>query len=294
MPVAHAPSTVHLPDDRWACLLDALCALFPRVPRRAWQQRFAAGRVLDDRGRPLAATAACRRGQCVRYFREVETEPVIAATEHIVHADAHLVVADKPHGLPVAPTGRYVRQTLLTRLVERLGNPELVPLHRIDRATAGLVLFSARRDSRAAYQALFPQRRIDKLYEALAPPLPAAVLPYCRRSRLLRGEPFFRMREAAGAANAETRIEVIERGTPWWRYGLVPVTGRKHQLRVHMAALGAAIAGDRLYPQLRGDDDDDPTRPLQLLARALGFRDPLSGELRCFRSARTLRRGDCG
>ena len=214
--------------------------------------------------------------------------------ETILYADAHLVVADKPHFLPVVPAGRFVRETLLARMVRRLGNADLVPLHRIDRDTAGLVLFSADPATRTAYHDLFRLRRIDKGYEALAPALPAlereSVL--VRRSRLLPGEPFFRMREAtaaeAGADNSETRIEVMEKGGPVWRYALSPVTGRKHQLRVHMAALGAPILNDPMYPALLERADDDHSRPLQLLAKSLAFVDPLSGTKRRFESGRRL------
>src|SRR5690606_18287245 len=120
--------------------------------------------------------------------------------------------------LPVVPAGAYVRQTLLARLVERLGNPALVPLHRLDRETAGLVLFSARPATRDAYLRLFRERRMAKHYEALAAPLPDLAFPHVRRSRLERGEPFFRMREAAGEANSQTRVDVIERGPRLWRY----------------------------------------------------------------------------
>lgn len=149
-------------------------------------------------------------------------------------------------------------------------------------------MFSANPASRARYQALFREGKIEKRYEAVAPPLPGLEFPQVRRSRLVRGEPFFRMMEIDGEANSESRIEVIERGATLWRYGLQPVTGKKHQLRVHMAALGAPIVGDPFYPVLREQGKDDYGRPLQLLARSLRFVDPLSGALRTFESERRL------
>ena len=281
-------STVHLPDGDWRCVLDALCACFPAIDRAQWADRIARGRVLDREGRAIAIDTPFRAGMRIHYYREVRDEPPIPFEETVLHVDEHLVVVDKPHFLPVAPTGRFVEQTLLRRLVRRLDNPQLVPLHRIDRATAGLVLFSARPASRAAYQALFRERRIGKRYEALAAPLPALAFPRWHRSRLVRGEPFFRMCEMPGEPNSETRIEVIERAAGQWRYGLEPVTGRKHQLRVHMAALGAPIAGDTLYPRLADRTLDDHDHPLRLLARELSFVDPLSGEPRRFRSRLAL------
>jgi tRNA pseudouridine32 synthase/23S rRNA pseudouridine746 synthase len=284
---ALAPSTVHLPTGEWPTALEGLCACFPRIPREQWLDRVRRRRVLDAHGAPIDEYTPYRAGMKLRYFREVGSEPVVPGEEVVLHVDEHLVVVDKPHFLPVIPAGAYVRQTLLARLVERLGNPALVPLHRLDRETAGLVLFSAQPATRDAYLQLFRQRRIAKRYEALAAPLPGLEFPYVRRSRLERGEPFFRMREAEGETNSETLIEVIERGARLWRYGLEPHTGRKHQLRVHMAALGAPIRNDRLYPQLQTQADDF-SRPLQLLARSLGFADPLSGRMRKFRSARSL------
>lgn len=249
---------------------------------------MARGRVLDGAGRVLDERSAYRVGMDVHYYREVSAEPRIPFEESVLHADEHLVVADKPHFLPVTPGGGFVRETLLARLVHRLGNPSLVPLHRIDRATAGLVLFSANPGSRAAYQALFRERRIAKHYEAWAPALPALPFPHVRSSRLVPGEPFFRMREVAGPANSETRIDVLERRGGFWRYALEPISGRKHQLRVHMAALGAPIRHDRFYPQLAEASTDDHERPLQLLARSLRFVDPLGGQERRFDSRLAL------
>lgn len=284
---SHA-STVHLPAGAWPSVLEALCARFPRIGRGEWLDRIARGRVLDGQGVAIAPDAPYREGMRLHYYREVADEACIPFTETVLHVDEHLVVVDKPHFLPVIPAGNFVEQTILRRLVRRLDNPQLVPLHRIDRATAGLVLFSANPASRAAYQALFRERRIDKRYEALAAPLPEQIFPLCRRSRIVRGEPFFRMHEVAGEPNSETRVSVIERGELCWRYELHPVTGRKHQLRVHMAALGAPILHDTFYPELAEAAPDDYRRPLKLLAQQLAFVDPLSGEPRRFTSRFTL------
>ena len=279
-----AASRLQLLPGPWRTVLDGLCARFPAIPRELWIDRFARKRVLDAEGAALAVDAPYRVGAEIRYFREVADEAAIPFEEAVLHVDAQLVVADKPHFLPVTPAGGHVRETLLARLVRRLGNPALVPLHRIDRDTAGLVLFSADPGTRAAYQSLFRQRRIYKRYEAIAPALPGLVFPHVHAARLEAGEPFFRMREVEGAPNSETRIEVLERRDAWWRYALEPVTGRKHQLRVHMAALGAPIRNDRAYPELVPVVEGDYTQPLQLLAQALAFEDPLSGELRRFES----------
>ena len=281
-------STLHLPPGDWPTVLDCLCDHFAAIPRAQWLERIARGRVLDGGGVPITARTAYRAGMPVRYFREVADEPVIPGQVRILHADGHLLVADKPPSLPVMPAGSYVTQTLLARLVAATGHAHLAPLHRIDRLTRGLVLFSVRPDTRDAYQALFRERRIAKVYEALAPPLPGLVFPRVHRSRIEPGEPFFRMREVPGEPNSETRIDVVARSEGLWRYRLEPLTGRKHQLRVQMAGLGAAIANDPLYPVLQPEAPDDPTRPLMLLARELAFDDPLSGERRRFRSGLSL------
>ncbi len=287
-------------------MLECLCAHFSTITPAEWRSRFERGRVLDASHQAIDVDHPYRVGLTVHYFREVDDEPRIAFEHSVLFQDAHLVVADKPHFLPVTPAGRFVRETLLARLVESLDNPDLVPLHRIDRGTAGLVMFSANTATRSCYQALFRTGRVMKIYEAVAAPLPRLTLPHRRESRIVRGEPFFRMREEHGASNATTVVEAMELiaprdSQPRARYRLRLETGRKHQLRVHMAALGAPIEGDTLYPELdaralpgareAGDwraVPDDISRPLLLLARALSFEDPLSGAWRHFESAQRL------
>lgn len=284
----HQASTLYLPPGPWATVLDCLCDHFKAISREQWLDRIARGRVLDGKGQPIDLDLAYREGLLIHYFREVPDEKVIPVVETILYADEHLVVADKPHFLPVTPAGEYVEQTLLRRLIRRLDNPHLVPLHRIDRHTAGLVLFSANPGSRSAYQALFPTRQIEKRYEAIAGALPELHFPLLHKSRLVDGEPFFRMQETPGASNTETLVEVREKQGDLWRYGLYPVTGKKHQLRVHMSALGAAICNDPFYPQVLQDVEDDLAKPLKLLAQGLSFIDPLTGQQREFESGLRL------
>lgn len=274
-------STVCLPPGEWATVLDCLCDHFKAIDRGQWMDRFARGRVLDAAGQAVEANHPYKRGLRLHYFREVPNERVIPVQEALLHVDEHLVVADKPHFLPVTPSGEYVEQTLLRRLIHRLGNPHLVPLHRIDRHTAGLVLFSANPESRSAYQRLFPERRIEKRYQAIAGPLRQHTFPLVHRSRLEHGEPFFRMHEVEGQPNSETLARVLEKNGEHWRYELSPITGKTHQLRVHMAALGAGICNDPFYPALL-DVQDDYQRPLKLLAQGLSFDDPLTGHSRSF------------
>ena len=283
-PAEHQASTLYLPPGTWSTVLDCLCAHFRAISREQWLDRIARGRVLDASGAPISPFLAYKEGLRIHYFREVPNETPIPVQEAILYADEHLVVADKPHFLPVTPAGEYVEQTLLRRLIRTLDNPHLVPLHRIDRHTAGLVLFSANPDSRSAYQSLFPTRKIEKRYEAIARALPDLELPRVHKSRLVEGEPFFRMREGEGVSNTETLVEVCEKNGDLWRYALYPVTGKKHQLRVHMAALGAGICNDPFYPEVLNDALDDYANPLKLLAQSLRFADPLTGQERYFES----------
>ncbi|PVZ20357.1 MULTISPECIES: pseudouridine synthase [unclassified Pseudomonas] len=284
-PAARQASTLVLPAGPWATVFDCLCAHFAKVPAEQWEERFARRRVLDAAGEPLARTTPYRQGMRVHYFREVPGEPLIDVQEHVLYQDEHLVIADKPHFLPVTPAGKYVEQTLLRRLIRTLGNADLVPLHRIDRHTAGLVMFSAQPASRGAYQALFAERRIHKVYQAIAPGLPTLSFPHRHASRMVKGEPFFRMCEVPGEPNSETHIHVLERREHWWRYELWPVTGKTHQLRVHMAGLGAALCNDPFYPAVAPEgQQDDFDKPLKLLAQSVAFDDPITREPRHFTS----------
>jgi tRNA pseudouridine32 synthase/23S rRNA pseudouridine746 synthase len=281
-------SRVFLPVGPWRLLLDFLDQRFPEVGRAVWLARLQQGRISDASGERLDADARFLAGHTIHYFRELPAEPPIPFEAEILFRDDDLLVVDKPHFLPTMPAGRYVQQSLLVRLKRETGLDDLVPLHRLDRATAGVVMFSIRPASRATYSELFASRRIGKVYEALAPALPDASFPQTRRSRIEAGKPFFRMRETEGAANSETDIDVIARRGDVALYRLRPLSGRKHQLRVHMAALGAPILNDRWYPHLLDEAEDDYARPLKLLARSLSFRDPLSGEARGFESRLSL------
>lgn len=289
-------SALACPAGPWQLLADFLAERLPLVTRAEWLARLAGGEVLDAGGQPLPPEAPYRgHGARIYYYRRLDAEPEIPFEESIVFQDDWLVVADKPHFLPVTPKGRYVQQTLLTRLKKRLGLQTLTPIHRIDRETAGLTVFARRPDSRDAYQRLFRERQVDKLYEAVAPAPAQArqdlTLPMRYRSRLEeRADAFMQMQELAGEPNAETQIELLQMlpgGLA--HYALRPLTGRKHQLRAQMSALGLPIVGDRIYPVLQpAQDRPDFERPLQLLARALAFTDPCTGQARRFESALRL------
>ena len=282
------PSRRRLPAGSWETVLDFLSEEYARVGRDAWRARMERGLVLDEAGRRIEPPSPYRAGACVYYYREPFDEREIPFDERVLHVDEQILVADKPHFLPVVPAGRYLRETLLVRLRRKTGLADLAPLHRIDRETAGLVVFSVNPSTRGAYASLFRERSVEKVYEALAGTARATDFPVVRRSRIVAGEPFFRMKETGGEPNSETHIEVLEEARGVSLYRLRPVTGRKHQLRVHMNALGTPIVNDRLYPDVKPEAPEDFDDPLKLLAKSLSFRDPLTGRELHFESARRL------
>ncbi|MFI4939870.1 MAG: pseudouridine synthase [Burkholderiales bacterium] len=281
------PSYVWLPDGPWKDLRTFLAEWFVDVGAETWAARMARGEVVDADGARLSPDSPFKRGMCMYYYRETEGETPIPFAEHILYRDDHIVVADKPHFLPVIPGGRFLHETLLVRLKKKLSLEHLAPLHRLDRETAGVVLLSHNPASRGAYQALFREHAMDKEYEALAP-LQMRQFPFTYRSRMIKGTPFFRMQEVPGEPNSETWIDLLEQRNGIGRYRLRPVSGKQHQLRVHMAALGMPILNDGFYPELHPCKGDDVSHPLQLLARAISFNDPLTGKQHRFESERSL------
>jgi tRNA pseudouridine32 synthase/23S rRNA pseudouridine746 synthase len=249
---------------------------------------MARGDVIDETGRRVDQETAYRAGACIYYYRELEDEKIIPYVEQVLYQDENILVADKPHFLPVIPAGRFLHQTLLVRLRKNLKLPDLVPIHRLDRETAGVVLFSINPRTRGHYTSLFRNRKVRKVYEALAPTLDTAQFPTIRRSRIVRGEPFFRMQEVSGEANSETHISAIRNLGRHTLFQLVPVTGRKHQLRLHLAGLGIPIINDKLYPAISRSAADDFSSPLKLLAKSLSFQDPLTGQEHYFESRTEL------
>jgi tRNA pseudouridine32 synthase / 23S rRNA pseudouridine746 synthase len=298
LPTKHGvgPSCVALPAGAWPTIAQCLVAHFAAVPAGEWMARIRAGEVVDEHGVPVTAERPHRAQLRVYYYRSVPVETPLPFEERVLYRDAQIVVADKPHFMAVTPAGEHLHETLLVRLKRRLGIDTLAPVHRIDRETAGLVLFTVRPAHGGAYQALFARREVQKEYLCVAPALDAPTAPFTHASRLVEAEHFMRMHEVPGEANAFTRIEQIERRGARALYRLQPLTGRRHQLRAHCAALGMPIEGDRLYPTLLPHRSDDHARPLQLLARSLAFIDPVTGASHRFTSGLQLQwpPPDCG
>lgn len=284
-----APSRVFLPRGPWQTLLGFLIERFPYVGEDVLRHRLDAGQIVDEAGVAQAAGDTYRPLRWLWYYREVPDESPVPFEVRVLYRDARLVVVDKPHFLASVPSGRYLRETALVRLRRDLDLPTLSPLHRLDRETAGVMLFCVDPACRGAYQALFQARQVDKVYEAVAPVVDGLTFPLVRRSRLRACTGRFTMEEVEGAPNSETHIQLTARcAGGLGLYRLRPATGRKHQLRVHMSALGMPINNDTLYPETHRPAVENYERPLQLLARAIRFRDPFSGRVRCFQSERWL------
>lgn len=287
-----SPSCIALPPGPWQCVTDFLAERFARVGRAQWLARMARGHVVDEAGARVEATTPYRAHRKLYYYRDLPAEPRIPFEEVVLFQDAQLVVVDKPHFLPVTPGGRYLQETLLVRLKQSLGIDTLTPVHRLDRETAGLVLLSVRPADRDAYHALFRKREVSKRYEAVAAWRAGLSFPLRRRSRLVEAASFMQACEVEGEPNADTLIDCLEVRGSLARYGLSPATGQRHQLRVHMAALGLPLLNDQIYPVLQPalapEAVPDYQRPLQLLARSLAFIDPVTGQARYFESQRQL------
>jgi len=291
MGISKHPSVVTMPkaEKPYPSILAFLSGRFPAISREIWDKRISEGKVLDEKAQRITLDTEYAPLRRIFYFREVSTEPFIPFAEKILFLDDEILVACKPHFLPVTPGGRYVDECLLNRLRSSTGIEDLVPLHRIDRGTAGLVIFSVNKKSRGLYGKLFLNGQVEKTYHALSACHPLQkTASWDVNNRIERGEPGFRMKTAPGGVNARSAINLVEVKGETARFTLQPRTGKTHQLRLHMSGLGFGILNDRYYPELQAESEDNFDTPLQLVAQMLRFRDPLSGRNREFTSEREL------
>ncbi|RRQ25196.1 pseudouridine synthase [Rhodococcus sp. Eu-32] len=281
-----APLRIRLPHgDVARTLLEFLTREHPMDP---WIDSMAAGEVVDEKGRRWDAESRYAPGRFVYFYRVPPPEiPVPFDLDVLYDADG-IVVVDKPHFLATIPRGMHVTETATVRLRRMFDDADLTPAHRLDRATAGVLLFTRDVALRRPYQELFSTRQVLKEYEAIAVYDPSLEFPRTVRSRILKDHGVMVAREEPGEPNSETRIELIEELGDRARYRLFPHTGRTHQLRIHLSSLGIPIQGDPYYPDYTRTAADDFGTPLQLLARAVEFDDPITGERRRFESRRTL------
>lgn len=271
----------------WETILDFLIERFPFISEDIFRERMSRGDIVDQGGQPYSADSPYQAETFLFYYREIPDEPVIPFKEEILFHDENIIVVDKPHFVPVTPTGRYVKESLLSRLKHKFQLEEISPIHRLDRETAGVILFSCNKENRGAYQNLFQNREVEKSYEAIAARSPLS-FPLTHSSRMVKGEPFFIMTEVSGVANSKTIMNIIEEKEGLARYSLKPVSGKQHQLRVHMASIGSPILNDPFYPVLQASKGEDYSSPLQLLAKTISFIDPITDEKRFFETRQQL------
>ncbi|QKT13958.1 pseudouridine synthase [Rhodococcus sp. W8901] len=282
------PTRLRLPNAQtWPTALAYLLDRFPDDAARLLE-KVDAGEIVDQHGSPITRDTGYRPHGFVYLYRDPPVEKRVPFEIEILHRDENLLVVDKPHFLASTPRGAYVVESALVRLRRDLNLPELTPAHRLDRITAGVLVFTIRREARRAYQSLFDERRVTKEYEALARHDPTVQLPVTVRSRIIKERGVLQAREIPGPPNAESRIELIGTRDGIGRYRLLPHTGKTHQLRLHMSSLGLPILGDNFYPEFYDVAGDDYSTPLQLLARSIEFDDPFSGARRRFESRRAL------
>ena len=281
-------SRVWLPNGPWKTIGDYFVVRFPQVARDSWIRRINRGELVDEKGDAVSLEHNYRCGACIYYYRERAIEPPIPFHEVILFQNDELLVVDKPHFLPVTPGGRFLRETLLVRLKLRTGIETLSPIHRLDRETAGVMMLSVNPATRSLWQSLFRNKLVTKEYEALAAFRSDLTFPLERQSRIERDDVFFRMKEIDGEPNTHTRIDLINIRENCALYSLTPVTGKMHQLRVHMNALGIPILNDAFYPVAQPAGMDVFSNPLKLLAKLIAFTDPISGESRSFTTKQYL------
>lgn len=284
---------LHVPmSGEWPTVGAYMIERFFHLDPEGLLSRFDRGEIVARDGRPLTRETPLGVEEFIWYYRDPPVETYLPLEIEVLHQDADLVVIDKPHFLPTIPGGKFLQNSALIRLRNLLGNDELAPIHRLDRATAGVLMFSARPQTRAPYQLMFEKRQVQKVYEAVsARPAEwdASRFPLVYRNHIVKHRNELKVKvDDEREPNAETQIDLIDADERVVHTLLRPHSGKMHQLRVHLAALGLGILNDPFYPELRGEAPDDLDRPMQLLARELHFVDPLSGASRMFSTTRTL------
>ncbi len=283
-----SPSAIWLPKNtKWNFILDFLCEKFCDVSIESWKDRMRLSEVVDENGNAFKPESKYQELTHLFYYRELPYESKVPFLEKIIYQDDFIIVADKPHFLATVPSGKYIQETLLVRLQNKLNIQNIVPIHRLDRETAGLIIFAKQPKYRGAYQSLFAKKLVKKIYQAIAPPIKFK-LPLTYSACMQKGHPFFRMQTINAPSNSTTIIDVIEKSKNYWLYQLEPQTGKKHQLRLHMSNLDAPILNDSFYPNLQIEQNCNYNNPLQLLAKQISFIDPISKQKRTFFSTQSL------
>jgi tRNA pseudouridine32 synthase/23S rRNA pseudouridine746 synthase len=274
-------------EGPWDTAMDYMMHRWGHIDPQGIEDRFEAGEIVGEAGVALDRETPLENHTFIWYYRTLPAETRIPVELNILHQDDHLLVVDKPHFLPTTPGGTYIQESALVRLRNQLDLPDLIPMHRLDRMTAGLLLLSPNPETRGKYQVLFEKRQVQKEYECVSagepsPGYPAVDFPLVVRNRMTKSRSYLLAEVIDGEPNAETRIELLKTydvgGHRRGLYRLEPHSGKTHQLRVHMTSLGLGIVNDAFYPALLDKAPDDYSKPLQLVARGIRFVDPITKE----------------
>ncbi len=272
----------------WNSVESFLLASFPHLDPAKFQQRVHDGRIYYDDGSSVKLNATCIAGQRLWYFREIENEVKIPFDYEVLHEDEHIIVVDKPHFLSTTPVGNFLHETVVTRMRKRTGNMQITPAHRLDRSTAGVLMLTKHKGAREKYQSLFARRDTDKTYHAICQQNASLQTSFDIALRIKPNDNDMFVSVSPGKPNSHTKVRQLQSNNKLSLYELKPVSGKKHQLRVHMSHYGAAIVNDNWYPIAEPESPDHFNKPLQLLAVSLAFTDPFSGQIREFRTKRQL------
>ncbi|MDB2386852.1 pseudouridine synthase [Shewanella sp.] len=289
---ARQASSIVLPEsitDK-PTVLSFLVSHFSAIAEETWIERIKSGKVHWRNGDIIQLDTAFVARARVYYYREVEQESVIPFDEKTLLTTPQFIIAYKPAFLAVNPSGNFVNECLVNRLRMKTKNEQIVACHRLDRATAGVMLLSVNPETRHDYHQLFKTGHITKTYQAIArlcEPLREQMaanrltlpLHWTVKNRLVKAEPSFMMKISHGEANSHSEITLVQTKGDLGLFQLQPITGRTHQLRLHMLSLGMPIMNDKLYPLLQDKAADDFNQPLMLLAKTLRFVDPITEKL---------------
>lgn len=233
-------------------LLDFYTQRYQHSSQTEWQERIETGQVQVE-GKWVLPTIRLAIGQKLAYYRPPWEEPDVPLSFDVLHEDADVLVIDKPSGLPVLPGGGFLEHTLLHQLQQRFPQGTPIPIHRLGRGTSGVILMARSQQARSDLSRQMRERQIHKVYRALVGPeqveSPLAdqfeitdsigKVPYPGLGYVYAASPTGR--------TAHSSCEVLERRRDSTLLGVTIWTGRPHQIRIHLAAVGYPLIGDPLY-----------------------------------------------
>jgi 23S rRNA pseudouridine1911/1915/1917 synthase len=262
-------------------LLSHLASLYPHSSPTAWQRKLNNGEVTLN-GVPATGAESLIEGQTLVWNRPPWVEPDAPRNFEVLFEDAHLLAVNKPSGLPTLPGGGFLENTLL-RLVQKQ-TPAANPVHRLGRATTGIVLFAKTPQAAATLFAYWNTPKIQKIYRALAQNVapqdtyeiltPIGLVPHPLIGSVWAAHPT--------GKPSKSLATVISRTASTTTFEVSLYSGRPHQIRIHLASIGHPLVGDPLYDPTGRPRENLPGLPGDggyfLHAHYLKFHHPLTGD----------------